>query len=43
MRACGAPVAVEIIIDASTPSGGRFRDEELRVWTLDDEGRDTRG
>ncbi|MGZ4297225.1 MAG: nuclear transport factor 2 family protein [Solirubrobacteraceae bacterium] len=28
-------VAVQIVIDASTPSGGRFRDEELHLWTLD--------
>jgi uncharacterized protein len=32
-------VAVQVIIDASTPSGGRFRDEELHLWTLDDAGR----
>jgi ketosteroid isomerase-like protein len=42
MLASATQVAVEIIIDASTPAGGRFRDEELHVWTLDDEGRVTR-
>lgn len=35
-------VAVEITIDASTPAGGRFRDEELHMWTLGDDGRVTR-
>jgi ketosteroid isomerase-like protein len=35
-------VAVEVIIDASTPSGGRFRDEEMHLWTLNGEGRVTR-
>jgi uncharacterized protein len=32
-------VAVEVIIDASTASGGRFRDEELHLWTLDGAGK----
>jgi ketosteroid isomerase-like protein len=32
-------VAVEVVIDASTPAGGRFRDEELHLWTLGDDGR----
>jgi ketosteroid isomerase-like protein len=31
-------VAAEILIDASTPAGGRFRDEELHLWTLDHDG-----
>jgi ketosteroid isomerase-like protein len=35
-------VAVEIVIDASTPSGGRFHDEELHLWTLDEDGRVSR-
>jgi ketosteroid isomerase-like protein len=35
-------VAVEVTIEASTPSGGRFRDEELHLWTLGDDGRVTR-
>jgi ketosteroid isomerase-like protein len=35
-------VAVEITIDASTPSGGRYRDEELHLWTLGADGRVTR-
>jgi uncharacterized protein len=32
-------VAAEILIEASTPTGGRFRDEELHLWTLDDDRR----
>jgi ketosteroid isomerase-like protein len=32
-------VAVEILIDATVPGGGRLRDEELHLWTFDDEGR----
>src|SRR5438105_8154186 len=29
-------VAVEVVIEYSTPSGGRLRDEELHLWTLDE-------
>ena len=32
-------VAVEILIEASTPTRGRFRDEELHLWTLNADGR----
>ncbi len=32
-------VAAEILIDAATPTGRRFRDEELHLWTLDADGR----
>ena len=32
-------VAAKILIEASTPSGGRFRDEELHLWTLDERGK----
>ena len=42
MLASATQVAVEIVIDATTPSGGRFRDEELHMWTLGDDGRVTR-
>jgi hypothetical protein len=31
-------VVAKILIDASTASGGRFRDEELNLWTLDETG-----
>jgi uncharacterized protein len=29
-------VAAEVVIDFSTPAGGRSRDEELHLWTLND-------
>jgi ketosteroid isomerase-like protein len=32
-------VAAEIVIEASTPKGGRFRDEELHLWKLDAHGK----
>ena len=32
-------VVADIRIDASLPSGGRFRDEELHVWRFDADGR----
>jgi ketosteroid isomerase-like protein len=35
-------VAVEFVIDFSTPAGGRSRDEELHLWTLDDHQQITR-
>jgi ketosteroid isomerase-like protein len=42
LLASATQVAVEITIEASTPAGGRFRDDELHLWTLDGEGRVTR-
>jgi HD domain len=35
-------VAVEVVIDFSTPAGGRSRDEELHLWTLNDHEQVTR-
>lgn len=32
-------VAVEVVIEASTPGGGRYRDEELHLWTFAPDGR----
>jgi uncharacterized protein len=32
-------VAVEVVIDYTTPAGGRLRDEEVHLWTLDDPRR----
>jgi ketosteroid isomerase-like protein len=29
-------VAAEVVIEFSTPAGGRARDEELHLWTLDE-------
>ena len=42
MLTSATQVAVEVTIEASTPSGGRYRDEELHLWTLGDDGRVTR-
>jgi ketosteroid isomerase-like protein len=35
-------VAVEFVIEFSTPAGGRARDEEVHLWTLNDQGQVTR-
>jgi len=35
-------VAVEVVIEFSTPAGGRARDEELHLWTLDEQQQVTR-
>jgi uncharacterized protein len=32
-------VAAEVVIEASTPAGGRYRDEELHLWTLGADGK----
>jgi len=32
-------VACVIVIDATMPNGGRYRDEEMHLWTFDAEGR----
>jgi ketosteroid isomerase-like protein len=29
-------VAVEVVIEYTTPAGGRLRDEEMHLWALDD-------
>ena len=34
----GNQVVAEVVIDATVPSGERIRDEELHLWTFDDEG-----
>jgi uncharacterized protein len=34
--------AVEVVIELTTPQGRRIRDEELHLWTFDDDGRVTR-
>jgi ketosteroid isomerase-like protein len=41
MFAGGEKVAVQVLIDACAPGGGRFRDEELHLYTLDASGRVT--
>jgi ketosteroid isomerase-like protein len=35
-------VAVEVVIEFSTPAGGRARDEELHLWTLNEQRQVTR-
>jgi hypothetical protein len=39
MFAGGDKVAVQVLIEATTPGGGRFRDEELHLYTLDGAGK----
>ena len=41
MFAGGDKVAVEVVIEATAPGGGRFRDEELHLYTLSDTGKVT--
>jgi ketosteroid isomerase-like protein len=35
----GRQVAVEVLIEASPPGGGRFCDEELHLWSFDEQGK----
>jgi ketosteroid isomerase-like protein len=35
-------VTAEVVIDFSTPSGGRLRDEEVHLWTLDQQQKISR-
>ena len=35
----GNQVAVEVLIDATAPGGGRYRDEELHLWTFNGDGK----
>lgn len=35
----GNQVASEIVIDAETPNGGRYHDEELILWTFNEAGK----
>ena len=39
VMASGSQVAAEIVIAASTPQGGCFRDEEMHLWTFDEHGK----
>ena len=32
-------VAAEIVIEAEVPGGGRYRDEEMHLWSFDDDGK----
>lgn len=38
LMAGGNQVAAEIAIDATVPTGVRFRDEELHLWTFNEQG-----
>jgi hypothetical protein len=38
----GNQVAVEFVIEADTPGGGHYRDEEMHLWTFDAAGKVTR-
>lgn len=40
--ASGRQVAVEFVIDVTTSTGARYRDEELHLWTLNAAGQVTR-
>ena len=42
MFAAGGKVAVEVVVDVTSPAGGRSRDEELHLYTLDDSGKVSR-
>ena len=42
MMASDSQVAVEVVLDATLPSGRRVQDEELHLWTMNSAGRVTR-
>ncbi len=42
MMSSDSQVAVEVVLDATLPSGRRVRDEELHLWTMNSAGRVTR-
>lgn len=39
LMANGNQVAAEIVIDLEPPNAGRFRDEEMHLWTLNEAGK----
>jgi ketosteroid isomerase-like protein len=39
MMASEDQVAVEVLIEVTTPEGGHYRDEELHLWTFDADGK----
>ncbi|HYI10683.1 MAG TPA: nuclear transport factor 2 family protein [Thermoanaerobaculia bacterium] len=39
LMAGGNQVVAEVIVDATVPTGARFRDEELHLWTFDESGK----
>ena len=42
LMAGGNQVASEILLDVELPNGTRFQDEEMHLWTFDDQGKVTR-
>ena len=42
LMAGGNQVVAEVVIEANTPEGGHYRDEELHLWTFDDGGKVSR-
>lgn len=41
LMAGGEHVVAKVVIELTTPGGGRFRDEELHLWTIGPDGRVT--
>jgi uncharacterized protein len=39
ITASDSQVVAEVMIDATTPAGGRYRDEELHLWSFDNAGK----
>ena len=39
MMSGGNQVAAEVVIDATLPTGGHYRDEEVHLWTFDVAGK----
>jgi ketosteroid isomerase-like protein len=39
LLAGGHQVVAEVVIDATVPTGARYRDEELHLWTFDEAGK----
>jgi len=39
LLAGGNQVVAEVVIDATVPTGARYRDEELHLWTFDQAGK----
>ena len=38
----GHQIAAEITLDVTLANGNRFQDEEMHLWTFNDEGKVTR-
>jgi ketosteroid isomerase-like protein len=42
LMASDGQVTAEVVIEAKLPAGGRYRDEELHLWTFDSDGKISR-